>query len=124
MNKKPEISYEGTIVQGGIVLEPCASGTGQFPPVQLLPRSKQLLPRTILPPNNSHLGKLSPVQLPPGKFPPELTQKIFETYSTTGKVSFLFFESFLLVSTKLSFWQEDWALGYHSMKFRHFPVIF
>ena len=43
-----------------------------------------------------------------------ITHKIFETnsifqvkYRTTGKVSFLFFKSFLLVSTKLSFWQED-----------------
>ena len=25
--------------------------------------------------------------------------------------------------TKLSFWQQDWALGYHSMKFRQFPDI-
>ena len=43
------------------------------------------------------------------------------------KISFLFFKSFLLVSTKLSFWQGDWALGwalgYHSMGFRHFPDI-
>ena len=37
--------------------------------------------------------------------------------------SFLLFKSFLLVPTKLSFWQEDWALGYDSMKFRHFPDI-
>ena len=36
------------------------------------------------------------------------------------KVSFLFLKSFLLVLTKYSFWQADWALGYHSMKFRHF----
>ena len=32
---------------------------------------------------------------------------------------FLFFKSFLLVLTK--FWQDDWALRYHSMAFRHFP---
>ena len=25
---------------------------------------------------------------------------------------------------KLSFWQGDWALGYHSMKFRQVPDIF
>ena len=37
--------------------------------------------------------------------------------------SFLLFKSFLLVSTKISFWQEDWALGYDSMKFRHFSDI-
>ena len=23
--------------------------------------------------------------------------------------------------TKLLFWQEDWALGYHSMRLRQFP---
>ena len=28
----------------------------------------------------------------------------------------VFFQSFLLVLTKFSFWQENWALGYHSMK--------
>ena len=35
-----------------------------------------------------------------------------------------FFKSFLLVLTKLLFWQEDRAPGYHSMKFKHFPDIF
>ena len=35
----------------------------------------------------------------------------------TEKFSFLFFSSFLLVSTKFSFWKEDWALGYDSLKF-------
>ena len=51
-------------------------------------------------------------------------RKIFETNSSfhvkqriTGKVQFLFFSSFLLVLTKSSFWEEDWALGYNSMKF-------
>ena len=39
------------------------------------------------------------------------------------KFKFLFFKSFLQVLTKFSFWPEDWALGYHSMKFRHFPDI-
>ena len=34
-----------------------------------------------------------------------------------GKVEFLFSSSFLLVSTKFSFWEEDWALGYNSIKF-------
>ena len=44
--------------------------------------------------------------------------------SSMGYVaSFLLFKSFLLVSTKISFWQEDWALGYDSMKFRHFSDI-
>ena len=56
--------------------------------------------------------------------------KILETNSSfhmkwhiTGKVKFLFFESFLLVLTKLSFRQGDWALGYYSKKFRPFPDI-
>ena len=50
--------------------------------------------------------------------------KILETNSsfyvkqrTTGKVQFCFFGSFFLVLTKCSFWEEDWALGYNSMKF-------
>ena len=49
--------------------------------------------------------------------------KMFETKSsfhvkqyTMGKVEFLIFSSFLLVLTKFSFWEEDWALGYTSMK--------
>ena len=52
------------------------------------------------------------------------TDKIFEKNSsfhvkwrTTGKVQFLFSRSLLLVLTKFSFWEEDWALGYTSMKF-------
>ena len=52
------------------------------------------------------------------------TDKIFEKNSsfhvkwrTTGKVQFLFSRSLLLVLTKFSFWKEDWALGYTSMKF-------
>ena len=32
-------------------------------------------------------------------------------------------QSFLLVLTKLSFWQGDWALSYHSMEFTHFLDI-
>ena len=39
-----------------------------------------------------------------------------------GKVQFLFFSSFLLVSTKFSFWEKDWALGYNSMKFLDLDV--
>ena len=34
------------------------------------------------------------------------------------------FEEFVLVWGKFWFWQEEWVLGYHSMKFRHFPDIF
>ena len=50
--------------------------------------------------------------------------RIFKTKSsfhvkqrTTGKVQLPFFSSFLLVLIKFSFWEEDWALGYNSMKF-------
>ena len=53
-----------------------------------------------------------------------ITGKIFETNSgfhvkqrTTGKVQFLFSRSILLVLTKFSFWEEDWALRYNSMNF-------
>ena len=56
--------------------------------------------------------------------------KIFETnssfhvkYCTTEKFNFCFSKSFLVVLTKFSFWQEDWALGYHSIRFRLFPDI-
>ena len=55
---------------------------------------------------------------------PTSTDKIFEKNSsfhvklrTMGKVQFLFSRSLLLVLTKLSFYEEDWALGYTSMKF-------
>ena len=49
--------------------------------------------------------------------------KIFEKNSsfhvkegTTGKVHFLFARSLLLVLTKFTVWEEDWALGYTSTK--------
>ena len=52
------------------------------------------------------------------------TDKIFENnctfhvkQRTTEKVQFLFSGSFLLVLTKFSFWEKDWALHYTSMKF-------
>ena len=52
------------------------------------------------------------------------TDKIFEKNSsfhvkqrTTRKNQFLFSRSLLLVLAKFSFWEEDWALGYDSMKF-------
>ena len=55
---------------------------------------------------------------------------IFETNSsfrvkwrTAGKVGFLFFKGFPLALAKLSFWWGCWALGYHSMEFRHFRDI-
>ena len=56
--------------------------------------------------------------------------KIFETNSsfqlkecTTRKVSFLFFNSFLLILIKFSISVEDWALGYYYIWFRHFSDI-
>ena len=58
------------------------------------------------------------------QFPEKIPHKIFDTNSsfhvkkyTTGKVDFLFFRGFLLLSSKLSFWQGDWTLGYYSMEF-------
>ena len=33
------------------------------------------------------------------------------------------FQEFLLILTKLSFWEGGWALGYHSMKFGQFAHI-
>ena len=56
--------------------------------------------------------------------------KIFEKNSsfhvklrTTGKVQFLFLKRLLLVLTKFSFREEDWALGNNSIKFWDFPDI-
>ena len=62
---------------------------------------------------------------------PKICHKISETnscfrvrYCNTGKVLLLFLGTFLLVLTKLSFWQGEWTLGYHFLKFRHFANIF
>ena len=59
-----------------------------------------------------------------------ISYKIFETnssfhvkYRTTRKVGSLYFGSLLLVLTKCFFCQGGGALGYHSMKFIHFPNI-
>ena len=59
----------------------------------------------------------------------KITQKMFETnfsfhmkWCNTGKVKFLFFKSFLVL-TRLSFWQGTWALGCHSLGSKHFPDI-
>ena len=43
------------------------------------------------------------------------------------RLNFCFSRNFLLVSTKFSFWQGDWALGYHSFYFMkslawYFPI--
>ena len=40
-----------------------------------------------------------------------------------GKCFIFVVKSFQLVLAKLSIWQEDWAVGYHFMEFRHFPDI-
>ena len=39
------------------------------------------------------------------------------------KFQFLFFSSFLLVSRKSLFWDEDWTLGYNSREFWDFPDL-
>ena len=58
-----------------------------------------------------------------------ITHKIFESNSNFHVKQCTMenfdgcFSSLLLVLTKLSFQQGDWALGYYSMKFRKFPDI-
>ena len=63
---------------------------------------------------------------------PEITiHKISETNSnfhvtcrsTDGKSLISIFREHFANINKLSFWLVDWALGYHSMEFRHFPYI-
>ena len=44
-------------------------------------------------------------------------QNIHVKQHNTGKAQFLFFRRFLLVLIKFSFLNEDWALGYNSIKF-------
>ena len=48
---------------------------------------------------------------------------VFMWNSTLRKSLIFIFQEFLLVLTKFSFRHKDWALGYHSVKFRHFPDI-
>ena len=55
-------------------------------------------------------------------FPETILAKISETnfsvsvkLRVTGKVQFQFLNSFSLVLTKFSFWEEDWALGDNSI---------
>ena len=43
--------------------------------------------------------------------------------NTALRESLLFIFLKVLVSTKFLFWQEDWTLGYHSIKFRNFADI-
>ena len=42
---------------------------------------------------------------------------------STGKVQFLFSRRLLLVLTKFSIWEGDWALGYYSIKFWHYSEL-
>ena len=54
------------------------------------------------------------------------TKKCFQRQSNRAlreKFSFCFSKVFLLVSTKIYFRQEYWALGYPSMSYRHFPDV-
>ena len=45
-------------------------------------------------------------------------------WELSSKTSLVFdLQEFLLVLTKFSFWQGDWALGYQSMGFRYCPDI-
>ena len=53
----------------------------------------------------------------------EINSSFHVKSGTTGKVQFLFFKSLMLVLTKFSFWEEEWALGYSSMEFWDFPNI-
>ena len=64
------------------------------------------------------------------RFSETISCKMFETNSsfhltqrTKEKVEFLFLKSFVAELTKYFSWQDDWTLGYDSMKFRHFPDI-
>ena len=68
--------------------------------------------------------KLQPREILHGSVFTTSTDKIFEKNSsfhvnwcTTGRVQFLFSKSLLLVLTKSFLGEEDWVLGYTSMKF-------
>ena len=47
---------------------------------------------------------------------------VFMWNRAMGNIQFLFFKSFLLVSKKMPFWEEDWALCF-TMKFWEFADI-
>ena len=51
----------------------------------------------------------------------KIIEKSFKKFKkfATRKIQFLFFSNFLLVLTKFSFWEEDWALRFHIV-FRFF----
>ena len=46
-----------------------------------------------------------------------------QSWLLTPNQLILFFSSFLQVSTKFLFWEEDWVLGYNSIKFSGFPDL-
>ena len=52
-----------------------------------------------------------------------LTLVFMWSSSLLEKSNFCFSRVFLLALTKFLIWQGDWALGYHSMEFRHSPDI-
>ena len=54
----------------------------------------------------------------------EASSSFHVKYGSMGKVQFLFFKMLLLVLKKLSFWAENWAQSYNSMKLWDFPDIF
>ena len=63
-------------------------------------------------------------------FPETTIYKTFEKNScfylklrNTGNLWFLFFSNLLMVATKCLFWEDDWALNYHSMKCWDFPDL-
>ena len=56
-------------------------------------------------------------------FPEAILAKLYETnfsvsgkQGSAGKVQFQFLNTFLVVLTKLSFYEEDWAIGHNFMK--------
>ena len=60
--------------------------------------------------------------------PETITYKIFKTVfmrniAQQEKFNFCFSRKFLLLLTKISFWQGERALGYRSMEVREFPDI-
>ena len=52
-----------------------------------------------------------------------LTLVFMQNSALQEKFNFCFSRVFCWYQQKFSFWQEDWALGYYSMKFQDFPNI-
>ena len=63
------------------------------------------------------------------KFPETITHKIFEitvvfAWNSAQRNKFnSVFQEFSASIKKISFWQGDWALGYHSMGFKQYRDI-